>query len=324
MEGTDTGAIYVYVTDERSVDPRQPVAMLTTTSSRLAAFAAALCVTGAAAAAVGASTGATPPFQDCLKIAALEAGAAEEMEAMEGEPMVEAVPGAHGLTADLAGLRIEPLPQRLRAGGEATWRFRILDCDGKPVRDFEPEQGKLLHLIVVRSDFTGYQHLHPTLGRDGTFSTTMKTPTAGRYRAIADFVVDGRKYVVGTDITVPGVVRDERLPAPALAASADGYDIELQRPAVLEAGEEAQLTFRITRHGRPVRDLEPYLGAYGHLVALHAPDLAYSHVHPDGEDRTSGVISFDVELDDPGTYRLFLQFQTRGRVHTTAFTQTVD
>jgi hypothetical protein len=80
----------------------------------------------------------------------------------------------------------------------------------------------------------------------------------------------------------------------------------------------------MTRHGRPVTDLEPYLGAYGHLVALHAPDLAYSHVHPDGEDRRAGAITFDVELDEPGTYRLFLQFQTRGRVHTVAFTQTVD
>jgi hypothetical protein len=300
--------------------------MLTKTSSRLAAFAAALAVAGAAAAVAGSSTGATPPFQDCLKIAALEAGREEEMgeEPMSGKPMVDAVPGAHGLTAELAGLRIEPRPQAFAAGGSSTWRFRILDCDGEPVRDFEPEQGKLLHLIVVRSDFTGYQHLHPVLGRDGTFSTTVQTPRAGRYRALADFVIDGRKYVVGTDISVPGAAQDTPLPAPALDASADGYDIELQRPAVLEAGEEAQLTFRMTRRGRPVTALEPYLGAYGHLVALHAPDLAYSHVHPDGEDRTAGAITFDVELDEPGAYRLFLQFQTGGRVHTAAFTQEVN
>jgi hypothetical protein len=302
--------------------------MLSTTSSRLAAFAAALAVTGGAAAAVGSTTGATPPFQDCLKVAALEAGADEGMAgnaAMDGdEDMVEAVPGAHGLTADLAGLRLAPEERDLAPGGARTWRLRILDCDGEPVRDFEPEQGKLLHLIVVRSDFTGYQHLHPTLAADGTFSTTIATPSAGRYRAIADFVVDGRKYVVGTDLVAPGKAADAPLPAPALIAFADGYEVELQRPAVLEAGREAQLTFRMSRRGRPAGDLEPYLGAYGHLVALHAPDLASSHVHPAGEDRSSGVITFDVELEEPGTYRLFLQFQTRGRVHTVAFTQTVS
>jgi hypothetical protein len=149
------------------------------------------------------------------------------------------------------------------------------------------------------------------------------TPQAGRYRAIADFDVEGRKYVVGTTLTVPGPAPQQPLPAPALTASTDGYQVELQRPAVLEAGDEAQLTFRISRDGRPVRDLEPYLGAYGHLVALHAPDIAYSHVHPNGTDRSQGAITFDTELHARGAYRLFLQFQTHGRVHTAAFTQTI-
>lgn len=304
--------------------------MLTTTSSRLVAFAAALAVLAGAAAAVGSATDATPPFQDCLKVAALEAGLKEDMggkteEHGEGEePMVEAVPGAHGLTRRLAGVAILPEPARFPAGAGSEWRFRIVDCDGEPVRDFEPENGKLLHLIVARSDFTAYQHLHPRLERDGTFVTRVATPRAGRYRAIADFVIDGRKYVVGTDLRSPGSAADRPLPAPALHARTGGFDVELQRPAVLEAGEEAQMTFRITRGGRPVTGLQPYLGAYGHLVALHAPDLAYSHVHPDGEDRAAGAITFDVELEEPGPHRLFLQFQVAGRVHTVAFTQHVS
>ena len=304
--------------------------MLTSTASRLAAFAAGLALLGAGAAAVGAATDATPPFQDCLKVAAADAGfgegemADEGMTGEGGEEMVEAVPGADGLRSEQAGLALAPRPAAFAAGRTTTWRFRILDCDGEPLRDFEPEQGKLLHLIVVRSDFTGYQHLHPTLGRDGTFTVDVATPRPGRYRAIADFVVDGRKYVVGTTLIAPGRATDVPLPRPSLHASVDGYDVELQRPAVLEAGADAQLTFRITRRGRPVTDLEPYLGAYGHLVALHAPELAYSHVHPNGEDRAAGAITFDAELHEPGTYRLFLQFQIRGRVHTAAFTQTAS
>ena len=299
--------------------------MFASTTSRLAAFAAALALLGGGAAALGASTDAKPPFQDCLKVAAEATGTeGEAMRDEGGAPMVEALPGAHGLRPDLAGVELEPQPTRFEAGGTQTWRFRIVDCDGDPVRDFEREQDQLLHLIVVRTDFTGYQHLHPTLGDDGTFSVDVATPRAGAYRAIADFVIDGRKYVVGTTLEAPGRATDRPLPAPALTASVDGYDVELQRPAELEAGEEAQLTFRVTRDGRPVTDLEPYLGAYGHLVALHAPELAYSHVHPDGEDRAGGAITFDAELEEPGTYRLFLQVQIRDRVHTVAFTQTVS
>ncbi len=177
---------------------------------------------------------------------------------------------------------------------------------------------------MIRADLSGYQYLHPRLSTDGTFTIELRTLRPGTYRAITDFVIDGRKYVLGTDLTAPGPVRSIPLPAPALESSVDGYDIELQRPAKLTAGQEAQLTFRITRHGQPINDLEPYLGSYGHLVALHAPELAYSHVHPISADPASGVITFNAELAERGTYRLFLQFQTHDRVHTVAFTQTIS
>src|SRR5690349_637594 len=119
--------------------------MLTKTSSRLVAFAATLAVVAGAAAALGNATSASPPFQDCLKVAALEAGIEKDMGGETGEhgdgeqPMVEAVPGAHGLTTELAGLEIRPEPRTFKAGATSTWRFRIVDCDGKAVTEFEPE-----------------------------------------------------------------------------------------------------------------------------------------------------------------------------------------
>jgi hypothetical protein len=301
--------------------------MLKTTASRLAAFSAGLALAAGSAAAIGAATGATPPFQDCLKVAAANAGFGNQTmaDASHGAPpMIEAVPGSDGLRSQLAGLRLAPLSHMLTAGASTTWRFRIISCDGHPVRHFDRDNTKLLHLIVVRTDLSGYQHLHPTLGSDGTFTIKLRTPRAGAYRAIADFVIGGRKYVLGTTLTAPGPVRSIPLPAPVLENSVDGYDVELQRPAQMTAGQEAQLTFRITRDGQPADDLQPYLGSFGHLVALHAPELAYSHVHPISADPGSGAITFNTELSERGTYRLFLQFQTHGRVHTVAFTQAIS
>lgn len=301
--------------------------MLKTTSSRLASFAAGVALAAAAAGAIGVATGATPPFQDCLKVAAADAGFGSGAMANAGhgaEPMIEAVPGSDGLHPQLAGLRLAPLSRTLTAGATTAWRFQIIGCDGKPIRHFDRDNTKLLHLIVVRTDLSGYQHLHPALGSDGTFTIDVSTARPGTYRAIADFVIDGRKYIVGTNLTAPGLVHGIPLPPPALEAHTGGYAIELQRPARLSAGQEAQLTFRITRNGQPVNHLQPYLGSWGHLVALHAPELAYSHVHPNSAAPSSGVITFDTELPHRGTYRLFLQFQTDGRVHTVAFTQTVS
>jgi hypothetical protein len=301
--------------------------MLKTTTSRLASFAAGLAVAAGAAGAIGSATGATPPFQDCLKVAAANAGFGSNVMADAGhgsQPMIEAIPGADGLRARLAGLSLAPQTHTLAAGATTAWRFQIIGCDGTPVRHFDRDNTKLLHLILVRTDLSGYQHLHPTLQSDGTFTIDIRVLSPGTYRAIADFVIDRRKYVLGTNLTAPGPVRNIPLAPPAEHASVDGYDVELQRPAQLTAGQEEQLTFRISRHGQPVDDLQPYLGSYGHLVALHAPELSYSHVHPISEDQTSGAITFDTELPKRGTYRLFLQFRTNDQVHTVAFTQTAS
>jgi hypothetical protein len=301
--------------------------MLKTTTSRLASFSVGLALAAGAAGAIGDATGATPPFQDCLNVAAASAGFGTQKMADGGsgaEPMIEAIPGSDGLHAQLAGLRLAPLSRTVTAGAATTWRFRIIGCDGKAIRRFDRDNTKLLHLIVVRTDLTGYQHLHPELERDGTFTIGLRTARPGAYRAITDFVIDGRKYVLGTDLIASGPVHSIPLPPPSLQSVADGYAVELQRPARLTAGQEAQLTFHITRRGQPIHDLQPYLGSYAHLVALHAPELAYSHVHPVSADPRDGAITFKTELRERGTYRLFLQFQTHGHVHTTAFTQTAS
>ena len=84
------------------------------------------------------------------------------------------------------------------------------------------------------------------------------------------------------------------------------------------------LTLSVSRDGKPVGDLQPYLGAYGHLVALRASDLAYLHVHPMGDagdtKTTSGPdIGFHTTFPSPGSYRVYLDFQHRGVVRTAAF-----
>jgi hypothetical protein len=79
--------------------------------------------------------------------------------------------------------------------------------------------------------------------------------------------------------------------------------------------------FTVSRGGREVNDLQPYLGARGHLVALREGDLAYLHVHP--QDGRGSTIAFATHYPSAGRYRLFLQFKHEGRVHTAAFTREV-
>ncbi len=222
---------------------------------------------------------------------------------------------AAGVASAQHGLRLVAERKRFAAGRPGSLRFRILDGAGEPVRDFDVEQTKRMHLIVVRRDLRRYQHLHPTEGRDGAWTTPVTLPDAGVYRAFADFRRGGEQRTLGVDLFVPGSFDPLELPAPAWTARVDGYEV------ALHARGERELSFAVSRDGRPVSDVQPYLGARGHLVMLRDGDLAYRHVHP--VEGTPIDIAFDTGASDAGTYRLFLQFRHDDRVHTAAFTRVV-
>ncbi len=115
----------------------------------------------------------------------------------------------------------------------------------------------------------------------------------------------------------------QALPAPAATARVGEYTVALN--GTITPDTASKVTLSVSRDGTPVNDLQPYLGAYGHLVALRAADLAYLHVHPEGTpgDGTTPAgpgIDFVVNAPSAGDYRLFLDFQHQGVVRTAEFT----
>jgi hypothetical protein len=222
-----------------------------------------------------------------------------------------------GLAIAADGYRLAVANPTLEAGRRTALRFRVVDDRNQTVRDFEQEHGAKLHLIVARRDLTGYQHLHPRLAADGTWSIALTLPEPGAYRAYADFHTGGKKVTLGADLLVPGRFEPKPLPPPVEDASSDGYDVHLTEPA------EGELHFSVSRDGRELTDIQPYLGARGHLVALREGDLAYLHVHPNEGPTPGAGVSFEAEFPSAGRYRLYLQFKHAGRVHTAEFTREV-
>jgi hypothetical protein len=198
-------------------------------------------------------------------------------------------------------------------------RFRIAAADGKTIENYEVEHEKRMHLIVVRRDGRGFQHVHPKLGENAVWSIRVTLGEPGSYRVFADFKRDGEAHTLAADVFVDGEADYRPLPASATTAdTGDGYRVELEADHA-RAGEEAELRFTVkNRDGQTIKT-EPYLGAGGHLVALREGDLAYLHVHPEGHD----TVDFMSEFPSEGRYRLYLQFKHEGRVHTAEFTQEV-
>ncbi|MEV4149332.1 hypothetical protein AB0J40_37115 [Amycolatopsis sp. NPDC049691] len=282
------------------------------TTARLAGFGGALVLLAAGGFAVGTAAGPV-------------SAATSEHEGTGGEHAgmtapVDDLPGGLASSKDgytFAVADATPEPGR--------FSFTITGPDGKPVTGFDVEHEKKLHLIVVRRDTAGFRHVHPEMAPDGTWSVPLTLPAAGSYRAFADFTpAGGRAMTLGTDLSVAGDYRPATY-APSRTARVDGYTVELAGD--FTAGRTSPLTLTVTRGGAPVTDLQPYLGAYGHLVALREGDLAYLHVHPDGapgDGKTAAgpQVKFAAEVPSAGTYRLFLDFRHGDVVRTAEFTLT--
>ncbi|MES4902195.1 MULTISPECIES: hypothetical protein [unclassified Streptomyces] len=302
------------------------------TGLRIAAFAAALAATFGTAYGVGGTVGEiSPEPASAAHQGHTDAERGEGNEGAEhggghqGHDKGQELAPPGGLQISEGGYALDLKTPRLRAGKGADLRFAIVREDtGRPLTAYDREHDKELHLIVASRDLATFRHLHPTRAADGTWSTSVDLPEAGPYRVFADFTPkSGEGLTLGADLAVSGAYESAKLPARSTTARVDGYQVELA--GGLTPGKGSELTLTVTKNGKPVRDLQPYLGAYGHLVALRAGDLGYLHVHPggepgDGRTEPGPRISFTATAPSPGAYRLFLDFKHQGEVHTAAFT----
>lgn len=234
-------------------------------------------------------------------------------------------PEAEGVTLSAGGYLLGPVvaPAEPAVDGELT--FQLLDHGGDLLTDYVTVHDKELHLMVVRTDGTGYRHVHPVLDvATGTWSVPWRWDAAGTYRVFADFTPAGAGaagVTLSRTVEVAGRVRPV---TPELRSTVEvgGYTVSLDGD--LPTDTVGDLRFTITRDGVPVTGLEPYLGAFGHLVALREGDLAYLHIHPEGDRPQPGdvggpVVEFSAQAPSAGRYLLYLDFQVDGRVHTGEF-----
>ncbi len=298
------------------------------TGLKITAFAAGLAATFGSAYAVG---GALDPAVAAKESShqdghgAKDRPATEKGAAEKGAGEAPELPG--GLQISQGGYALDLGTPRVEAGEPAELRFAVVDEDtSRKVTAFRREHDKELHLIVASSDLTTYRHLHPERAADGTWSTPVELPEAGGYRVFADFTPDVKNaegVTLGADLAVSGDASPEALPDAERTVTVDGYEVTLD--GALRPGAGSELKLEVEKDGKPVTDLQPYLGAYGHLVALRAGDLAYLHVHPNGEPgdgrtKPGPEVSFTATAPSKGAYRLFLDFRHEGKVRTAAFT----
>jgi hypothetical protein len=236
------------------------------------------------------------------------------------------MPAGDGLSESNGGYRMDSSTAQVMAGMAMPYRFTVSGPDGKPVTGFAVDQTNKLHFYAIRSDLTGFQHLHPVMAADGTWTAPLGDLQPGKWRLFASFTPDsgagkGKDFVLSRTLTVPGSASTAPLPKAASTVTVDGYTVTVNGD--LMAGMAHDLTVSFAKNGKPVTDLQPYLDTYAHLTAFHAGDQAFAHLHPQttvNGDHGGPGLTFHAKLPESGGWRLFLQFRTAGTLHTAALT----
>jgi hypothetical protein len=97
------------------------------------------------------------------------------------------LPTGDGTSFSAGGFSLVDVRLPRRAGQPGELSFRIVDRDGRPLRKYVVEQTKDLHAYVVRNDLQDFRHIHPVLGKDGTWRTRVALGGPGSYRVLTEF-----------------------------------------------------------------------------------------------------------------------------------------
>ena len=286
-----------------------------------------------------------------------------------------------------------PGDQMLLRIGDSKWHTRRPDTVATPLM---PDHGHLMHLFLIRTpQMDRFYHLHPVPDKDGAFLDNLPPVAAGHYQVFADIVrVSGFPDTLSAQIDIPETAGkplsgdDSTASAPPISADSqnakdasggnakdakgtkdaeaslisslpDGTRMIWERaPDPLPANQLLWFRFRFEdATGKPVANLEPYMGMAGHAEFVRSDLSVFAHVHPDGSVPMAAVqladatlaknsaipassnppattemnmpgmatgpigpeVNFPYGFPKPGLYRIFVQVKYNGQVETGVF-----
>ncbi len=274
----------------------------------------------------------------------------------DGNPPPSAAPLCHKIAAPVSinaspnesVLSLETESATMQSGLPSRLSFQLRSPRGAPVRFLEYVHEKPLHLLIVSEDLAEFAHVHPELAVGDRYEIAHTFAHAGRYRLYADFTPPGEaQRIVNFTITVKGQSRaaEKLIADKELAKQQNSLQLTLTPKQQLRAGEDIEFAFAIREAatGKPVANLEPYLGAWAHFVLIDPQHRSFIHAHPLEDSATAKptqpdqphihtaeslgpppeVIRTIVSFPRAGLYKLWAQFQINGETIVQPFVLTV-
>src|SRR5262245_10220648 len=251
-------------------------------------------------------------------------------------------------------LDFRSIPAVVKPGQKTRLLFRIFHPgSGEAIKRFEVVHERQYHLFVISQDMDYFQHIHPEEQPDGTWSIEVTLPKAGYYKVLSDFMPSGgASQFIARPLVTAGYAGDleadsaHLVPDTVSTKVVDDITATLDfDPPVFSVGQYGHLNFHLkdTATGRPITDLQTYLGAFGHTLIMSEDMVDYVHSHPlhilakadddggppqftippdtDLEKLRGGPdVTFEGLMPKPGHYRAWTQFRRNDKIHTVTFT----
>jgi hypothetical protein len=237
-------------------------------------------------------------------------------------------PAKHWYPMTSKRIQLSASEPRIEAGHPVTFRLEARDRNGDRIRHFEQVHERPIHFLVASADLAEFAHIHPVLTAGDSYEVPYTFAHGGRYRIWADYSLPGEApHIDEFDVTVAGVARPaQKLISSGLSRTAGSLCVELEPSKPLRAGQDTPITLKLAGSNDA---LEPYLGAWAHVIVIGENFRSFAHAHPI-EPATvmtlvhahapagppPGEIHIVTNFPAPGLYKLWAQFQQAGQVLT--------
>ncbi len=232
--------------------------------------------------------------------------------------------------------RLETDPAHIAAGAPVLMKVHLENRDRRPIEGLMVHHERILHAIIIGEDLSVFAHIHPEdLGpitdemvRKATFLLRFTFPKAGKYLIGFDFATEEGQYSNKAYLSVSG---GPAMTKPEVDQSTEkdfgAYHVTLKlSPAKIKAGADTLLRFLIEQNGKPIKNLEPYLGAPMHLAIVRSdltefihthgftPEDLHGPMHAGPSERFGPEIDAEIVFPRKGMYKIFSQVRHEDKV----------
>jgi hypothetical protein len=267
---------------------------------------------------------------------------------MDLVPQTDKQAGLHD--ASKFKMDFETLPAEVAPGQPTVLKFMPKNAaDNTMLKDLSIVHEMPMHLLMVSNDLSWFAHEHPEAKPDGSYELAYRFPKADNYILYSDITPQGASHNQVFKLTKKVGNGSEAKPnlAPNANFKADGYEYQLMsEPTSLVSGKSSTVTIRVSKGGKPVTNIDNYLGALGHMVIISEDKEEFLHAHPEDHAHTDAEkkdpnhghsnvtapapaakgpnVSFMTLFPKAGKYKVWAQFNIDGKVRTAEFVVSVS